>query len=95
MKHARYLVLAAFVALAGCDTAITDPDVVILNRELTRSGDGSPVTFAFEANSLTVGESKVLRCGCTVDLDRITSYNVCYTKLLRRSACPWGRPRRS
>ena len=75
MKHARFLVLAAFVALAGCDTTITDPDVVILSHDLTRSGDGSAVTFAFAADNLTVGQSKVLRCGCTVDLDPWLSSN--------------------
>lgn len=69
LRSAGLLLAAALLALTGCDSGLTDPDVVILNHELTRSGDGSAVSFAFNANNVTVGQTAVLRCGCTVDLD--------------------------
>lgn len=63
------ILVAALLTLSGCDSGLTDPDVVILNHELTRSGDGSAVSFSFDPGNVTVGQSTVLRCGCTVDLD--------------------------
>jgi hypothetical protein len=69
LRPALLVLAVGLVALAGCDSALTDPDVVILTHELTRSGDGSAVSFSFDADDVTVGQSTVLRCGCTVDLD--------------------------
>lgn len=69
LRSALLVLVVGLTALSGCDSALTDPDVVILTHELTRSGDGSPVRFSFDADDVTVGQSTVLRCGCTVDLD--------------------------
>ncbi len=69
LGSAALILTATLLMLAGCDSGLTDPDVVILTHDLTRSGDGSAVSFSFHSDDVTVGQTTVLRCGCTVDLD--------------------------
>lgn len=71
MRRLRFRLLLVVLiggVLAGCDSAVSGEETIVLTAEVSTDDQGDPIRFTFQADDYETGRLADVQCGCSLDL---------------------------